>query len=143
MKKSLLMTVLAGLISLSCYAENLHAFDFEKRTVELNNGIEMPIIGIGMWQLTPEQAERSVLSALQNGYRLIDTAYMYHNEEAVGRAVKKSGVPRGEIFITTKLWTSQYANAEQAVEERLKALDVDYIDLILLHAPGAHDKQAW
>lgn len=121
-----------------------HPFDFEKRTVMLNNGIEMPIIGIGMWTLTPEQAEKSVSEALKAGYRLIDTARMYRNEEAVGRAVRNSGIPREQIFITTKIYGSgDYADAEAAINERLKLLGTDYIDLLLLHMPDRHDTEAW
>ncbi|MDO5639202.1 MAG: aldo/keto reductase [Neisseria sp.] len=121
-----------------------HPFDFNKRSVLLNNGIEMPIIGIGMWTLTPEQAANSVSHALQSGYRLIDTAKMYRNEEAVGRAVKQSAIARDQIFITTKIYGSaDYANAENAINERLRLLGTDYIDLLLLHAPDRHDQEAW
>ncbi|ABR74666.1 aldo/keto reductase [Actinobacillus succinogenes] len=121
-----------------------HPFDFKKRTVKLNNGIEMPIIGIGVWTLTPEQTEKSVGEALKAGYRLIDTARMYRNEQAVGRAVRDSGIPREEIFITTKIYGSgDYANAEAAINERLRLLDTDYIDLLLLHYPDQNDTKAW
>lgn len=112
--------------------------------MKLNNGIEMPIIGIGVWTLTPEQAENSVNEALKAGYRLIDTARMYRNEEAVGRAVRNSGIAREEIFITTKIYGSgDYANAESAINERLRLLDTDYIDLLLLHYPDQNDTKAW
>lgn len=124
--------------------QTFHPFDLQKRTVKLNNGIDMPIIGIGMWMLTPEQAERSVSEALKAGYRLIDTARMYRNEEAVGRAVRNSGIPRGEIFITTKIYGSgDYADAEAVINERLRLLGTDYIDLLLLHAPDSYDTEAW
>ncbi|KGQ70164.1 aldo/keto reductase [Chelonobacter oris] len=134
-----------SLVKAAQVGENrFHPFDFEKRTVTLNNGIEMPIIGIGMWTLSPEQAEKSVTEALKSGYRLIDTARMYRNEEAVGRAVRNSGIPRDQIFITTKIYGSRdYADAEKAINERLKLLDTDYIDLLLLHYPDTHDTEAW
>jgi hypothetical protein len=104
-------------------------FDFEKRTVRLNNGIEMPIIGIGTFTLTPAEAEESVYHALLDGYRLIDTANAYMNERAVGRGIKRSGVPREEIFITTKLWPADYEDVERAIDDTLARLDVEYIDL--------------
>ena len=118
-------------------------FDFKKRTVKLNNGIEMPIIGIGVFMLTPEQAENSVYNALKDGYRLIDTAHIYGNEEAVGKAIKRSGVPREEIFVTTKLWTADFSNAEEEIDNMLKRMDLKYIDLLLLHHPADHDKEAY
>ena len=97
----------------------------------------MPMVGIGTFLLTPDEAEASVLSALQCGYRLIDTANAYVNEKAVGRAMKKSGVPREEIFLETKLWPSFYEQ-EDAVEKTLKRLDTDYIDLRLIHQPAGN-----
>ncbi|HBO37175.1 MAG TPA: aldo/keto reductase [Pasteurellaceae bacterium] len=116
-----------------------------ERRVRLNNGIYMPIIGIGVYSLTPSETENSVYSALKEGYRLVDTARIYGNEDAVGRAIKRSGIPRGEIFITTKLWISDFPNAKERIEERLTKLDVDYIDLLLLHHPGGgrYDKEAY
>ena len=110
-------------------------FDLEKGTVKLNSGYEMPILGIGTYQLTLSQAEESVYNALKEGYRLIDTANIYMNEKGVGRGIKRSGVPREEIFITTKLWVSEYEDTEKAIEDTLKRLDTDYIDLLLLHQP--------
>ena len=98
----------------------------------LNNGVKMPMAGIGTFLLTPDEAENSVLSALKNGYRLVDTANAYVNEKAVGRAMKKSGVPREQIFLETKLWPSFYEQAD-AVEKTLERLDTDYIDLLLIH----------
>ena len=103
----------------------------------LNNGVKIPMAGIGTFLLTSDEAEASVLSALQCGYRLIDTANAYVNEKAVGRAMKKSGVPREEIFLETKLWPSFYEQ-EDAVEKTLKRLDTDYIDLLLLHQPAGN-----
>ena len=103
----------------------------------LNNGVEMPMAGIGTFLLTPDEAEASVLSALQCGYRLIDTANAYVNEKAVGRAMKKSGLKREEIFLETKLWPSFYEQAD-AVEKTLERLDTDYIDLLLIHQPAGN-----
>ena len=105
--------------------------------VTLNNGIKMPMAGIGTFLLTPDEAEASVLSALACGYRLIDTANAYVNEKAVGRAMKKSGVPREEIFLETKLWPSFYEQPD-AVEKTLERLDTDYIDLLLIHQPAGN-----
>lgn len=104
---------------------------------ELNNGIKMPMAGIGTFLLSPDEAENSVISALECGYRLIDTANAYVNEKAVGRAMKKSGVPRKEIFLETKLWPSFYEQ-EDAVEKTLERLDTDYIDLLLIHQPAGN-----
>ena len=103
--------------------------------VTLNNGVKMPMAGIGTFLLSPEEAEASVLSALECGYRLIDTANAYLNEKAVGRAMKKSGLKREEIFLETKLWPSFYEQAD-AVEKTLQRLDTDYIDLLLIHQPA-------
>lgn len=103
----------------------------------LNNQIKMPMAGIGTFLLTPDEAEASVLSALECGYRLIDTANAYVNEKAVGRAIKKSGLKREEIFLETKLWPSFYEQAD-AVEKTLKRLDTPYIDLLLIHQPAGN-----
>lgn len=103
----------------------------------LNNGIKMPMAGIGTFLLTPDEAEASVLSALQCGYRLIDTANAYVNEKAVGRAMKKSGLKREEIFLETKLWSAFYEQAD-AVEKTMERLDTDYIDLLLIHQPAGN-----
>ena len=105
--------------------------------VPLNNGVKMPMAGIGTFLLTPDEAEASVLSALQNGYRLIDTANAYVNEKAVGRAMKKSGLPRKEIFLETKLWPTFYEQPD-AVEKTLQRLDTEYIDLLLIHQPAGN-----
>lgn len=107
------------------------------QTVTLNNKIKMPAAGIGTFLLSPDEAEASVLSALQCGYRLIDTANAYVNEKAVGRAIKRSGVPREEIFLETKLWPSFYEQ-EDAVEKTLERLGTDYIDLLLIHQPAGN-----
>lgn len=105
--------------------------------VTLNNGIKMPMAGIGTFLLTPDEAEASVLNALACGYRLIDTANAYVNEKAVGRAMKKSGVSREEIFLETKLWPAFYEQPD-AVEKTLERLDTDYIDLLLIHQPAGN-----
>lgn len=105
--------------------------------VTLNNGIKMPMAGIGTFLLTPNEAEASVLNALACGYRLIDTANAYVNEKAVGRAMKKSGVSREEIFLETKLWPAFYEQSD-AVEKTLERLDTDYIDLLLIHQPAGN-----
>ena len=101
----------------------------------LNNGVKMPMAGIGTFLLTPDEAEASVLSALACGYRLIDTANAYVNEKAVGRAMKKSGVDRKDIFLETKLWPAFYEQAD-AVDKTLERLGTDYIDLLLIHQPA-------
>ena len=103
----------------------------------LNNGVKMPMAGIGTFLLTPDEAEASVLSALGCGYRLIDTANAYVNEKAVGRAIKKSGVDRKDIFLETKLWPSFYEQAD-AVDKTLERLGTDYIDLLLIHQPAGN-----
>ena len=103
----------------------------------LNNGLKMPMAGIGTFLLSPDEAEASVLAALEEGYRLIDTANAYVNEKAVGRAMKKSGLPREEIFLETKLWPSFYED-EDAVDKTLERLGTDYIDLLLIHQPAGN-----
>ena len=103
----------------------------------LNNGVKMPMAGIGTFLLTPDEAENSVAHALKDGYRLIDTANAYVNEKAVGRAIRKSGVDRSEIFLETKLWPSFYEQ-EDAVDKTLERLDTDYIDLLLIHQPAGN-----
>ena len=103
----------------------------------LNNGLKMPMAGIGTFLLSPDEAEASVLAALEDGYRLIDTANAYVNEKAVGRAMKKSGLKREEIFLETKLWPSFYED-EDAVDKTLERLGTDYIDLLLLHQPAGN-----
>ena len=105
--------------------------------VKLNNGIEMPILGYGVYQVTPEECERCVADALSVGYRSIDTAQAYYNEEGVGRAVKKSGIARADVFITTKVWISNagYERAKASIDESLRKLQSDYVDLLLIHQP--------
>ncbi len=105
--------------------------------VKLNNGIEMPILGFGVYQITPEECERCVLEAIQIGYRSIDTAQAYFNEEEVGNAIRKSGILRNEFFITTKVWISNagYEKAKASIDESLSKLQTDYVDLLLIHQP--------
>ena len=105
--------------------------------VTLNNGVCMPILGYGVYQVTPEETERCVLDAIDVGYRHIDTAQAYHNEEGVGNAIQKCGVPRRELFLTTKVWISNagYEKAKASIAESLKKLQTDYIDLLLIHQP--------
>lgn len=118
-------------------------FHFETQTVALNSGYKMPIMGLGTYSLSDEDCYHSVTALLDAGGRLIDTAYIYHNEAAVGRAVRDSDVPREEIFVITKLYPSQFANAEAAIDLALKTLDIGYIDLMLLHHPGDGDVDAY
>lgn len=105
--------------------------------VTLNNGIKMPLLGYGVYQISKEECEACVLDAIKVGYRLIDTAQSYFNEEAVGNAIEKCGVPREELFITTKVWISNYgyAKTRQSVLNSMEKLKVDYLDLVLLHQP--------
>lgn len=119
------------------------SFNFETKTVMLNSGYEMPIYGIGTYSLTGETCVESITAALNSGVRLIDTAYMYHNEESVGEAVRNSDIPREEIFVITKLYPNQFSNPEEAIEEALNKLNIDYIDMMLLHHPGAGDVEAY
>ena len=113
--------------------------------VKLNNGVEMPVLGYGVFQTPPEETARCVSEALQVGYRLIDTAQAYGNEDGVGEGIRKSGVPRNEVFITSKIWVSNmnYERATASIDKTLKKLGTDYLDLMLLHQmmgdyPGAY-----
>ena len=121
----------------------MKTFNFETKMVTLNSGYEMPLNGIGTYSLTGEECYNSITSALNSGVRLIDTAYMYHNEEEIGRAVRDSNIPREEIFITTKLYPNQYDDLETAIDLALETLNVEYIDLLLLHHPGENDAEAY
>ncbi len=107
------------------------------KTITLNNGVIMPQIGYGVYQVSPADCERCVTDALKLGYRMIDTAQAYHNEEGVGAAVKKSGIPRDELFLVSKIWISNYGydKAKASIDESLRKLDTEYIDLMLLHQP--------
>lgn len=114
--------------------------------VTLNNGVKMPTLGLGVFLATdPMECEESVLYAIQAGYRLIDTTSAYYNEEAVGRAIKRSGVPREDLFITTKLWVQDtgYENTKKGVEESLRKLQLDYLDLYLIHQPFGDYYGSW
>lgn len=107
------------------------------QTIKLNNGVEMPLLGFGVYQVSPEECERAVTDAISVGYRSFDTAQIYRNEEGVGRAIAKSGIPREEFFITTKVWISNsgYERAKASIEESLRKLETSYIDLLLIHQP--------
>ena len=116
------------------------------QNVRLNNGVEMPILGFGVFQVTDaEVCERSVYEALRTGYRLIDTAAAYLNEEAVGKAIKRSGVTREELFVTTKLWIQHvgYQSTKAAFEKSLRRLQLDYLDLYLIHQPYGDVYGSW
>jgi 2,5-diketo-D-gluconate reductase A len=115
-------------------------------SVTLNNGVAMPLLGFGVFQVTDlAECERSVLDAIETGYRLLDTAASYGNEEAVGNAIKKSGVARDELFVTTKLWVqdASYDGAKQAFERSMDKLQLDYLDLYLIHQPYGDVYGAW
>ncbi len=118
-------------------------FNFETKTVLLNSGYEMPIMGLGTYSLSDEECAVSINALLEAGGRLIDTAYMYHNEAAVGKAVRESSVPREEIFVITKLYPNQYSNAAAAIDDALERMGLDYIDMMLLHHPGDNDVEAY
>ena len=118
-------------------------FNFETKTVKLNSGYEMPLNGLGTYNLTGDECYNSVKSALEAGVRLFDTAYMYNNEEEVGRAIRDSKIPREDIFVITKIYPTQYDNPEEAIDMALEKLDIDYIDMMLLHLPGDGDVKAY
>ena len=122
---------------------NVDAFDFETHTVLLNSGYEMPIMGLGTYSLSDIECYQAVTALLNLGGRLIDTAHMYHNAAAVGRAVRDSHVPREDIFVITKLYPNQFKNARSAIEEALKKPNIGYIDMMLLHHLGEYDIQAY
>ena len=110
--------------------------------IKLNNGIQIPVFGIGTFMIEPDDAEKSVEFALKNGYRLIDTANAYMNERAVGRGIRKSGISREEIFVSTKLWASVYED-DSAVDKTLERLGLDYIDLLFIHQPTSNWKAGY
>ncbi len=118
-------------------------FDFETKTVLLNSGYEMPIMGLGTYSLSATECAVSIAALLESGGRLIDTAYMYSNEAAVGQAVLDSDVPREEIFVITKLYPTQFHRAAEAINETLERMGLDYIDMMLLHHPGNNDVEAY
>ncbi|MDG2941602.1 aldo/keto reductase [Exercitatus varius] len=116
------------------------------KSVKLNNGLEMPMVGFGVYQVSDEDTEKAVLAALNAGYRLLDTAAVYGNEAGVGRAIKASGIPREEIFVTTKLWIQRengYENTKKALENSLTRLGLDYVDLYLMHQPFGDVHEQW
>jgi len=142
---SLLLMILPVLVTAESDAPQ---FDLDKGTVMLNSGYEMPILGIGCYLLSQEQAENSVYWALKDGARLIDTARIYGNEEGVGRGIRRAidegFVTREEIFVTTKMWTSDFSNGDEAVDASLRRLGLDYIDLMILHhSQPRNDVQAY
>lgn len=118
-------------------------FDLENKRVLLNSGYYMPLTGLGTYALQDDVCIASVTALLENGGRLIDTASIYGTEDSVGEAVRNSQIPREEIFVTTKLYPNQFANAAEAIDEALEETGLDYIDLMLLHHPGANDVQAY
>ena len=118
-------------------------FDLENGTVLLNSGYEMPIAGLGTYALSDEECYHSVTALLNAGGRLIDTASYYGNEESIGRAIRDSGVPREEIFVTTKIYPTEFDDPEGAIEASLERLNIGYIDLMLLHHPGTGDVEAY
>ncbi len=116
------------------------------KSVKLNNGIDMQMVGFGVYQVSDEDTEKAVLEALKAGYRLLDTAAVYGNEAGVGRAIKASGIPREEIFVTTKLWIQRengYENTKKALEDSLNRLGLDYVDLYLMHQPFGNVHEQW
>ncbi len=123
--------------------KNIAKFNFETKSVKLNSGYEMPLNGLGTYSLTGDTCYNAVSSALKSGVRLIDTAYMYGNEEEIGKAIRDSGIPREEIFVITKIYPSQFDNPKEAIELALKKLDIEYIDMMLLHHPGVNDVSAY
>ena len=102
----------------------------------LNNGTKAPLAGIGTFLMKPDEAEGAVYNALTNGYRMVDTANGYLNERAVGRGIKRSGLAREDVYLSTKLWPSVYADADNAIDATLRRLDTDYVDLLFLHQPA-------
>lgn len=149
MKNTLfVLLALMCLVSASFCGAQTAEFDLQKGTVMLNSGYEMPVLGIGCFALSDQQAENSVYWALRDGYRLIDTARIYGNEQGVGRAIRRAiddgFVTREEIFVTTKMWTSDFGNGDAAVDASLQRLGLDYIDLMILHhSQPSNDVQAY
>ena len=115
------------------------------KTAKLNNGVEMPMVGYGVFQIPESETERAVSDALEAGYRMFDTAASYFNEKALGSALRKSGIPREELFVTTKLWVQDYEfeDALRAFDKSMKLLGLDYLDLYLLHKPYGNYYAAW
>lgn len=150
MKKifSLPLSLMLSFTLSTASAENLEprepaAFDFGARAVMLNSGYEMPIVGLGTYALADDVCVGSVNALLENGGRLIDTASIYGTEDSVGEAVRNSSLPREDIFVITKLYPNQFDHAAEAIDEALEETGLDYIDMMLLHHPGAHDVEAY
>lgn len=150
MKKAIvwMLTLCFLLMFSSCLGEEMTGvFDFENKTVLLNSGCSMPILGLGTYALDHDTCVNSVMALIENGGRLIDTAYMYGNEDAVGEGVRRAmaayGVPREEIFVITKIYPNQFSNPEAAIDRALEKLDIGYIDMMLLHHPGSDDVKAY
>ena len=122
---------------------SMQMFNFDTKMVKLNSGYEMPLNGLGTYSLTGDICKNSIKRAIKNGVRLIDTAHIYGNEKEIGEAIKESGVSREDLFITTKLYPNQYDNPRDAIEMAFEKLDLEYIDLILLHHPGTKDVEAY
>ena len=144
-----LLTAFLLLFVLTAHAESTRpgAFDFGTRMVRLNSGYDMPILGLGTYALDHDACVNSVMALLESGGRLIDTAYMYGNEEAVGEGVRRGmteyGIPREDIFVITKIYPNQFSDPEVAIDMALEKLDFGYIDMMLLHHPGANDVKAY
>lgn len=134
-------------LTLSKHLNKAYSFNFKKKTVRLNNGYQMPIIGLGTWTLTNKEAENLVYHALKDGYRLIDTAEYYSDEKGVGKGVRKANkagiVKRSEIFVTTKIMLGAYDNPSAAIKESNKELALGYIDLMLINQPGDNDRAVY
>ena len=153
MKKSILFSIIftflfIGVAVAQNNVQKVPQFDLEKRTVTLNSGYTMPLLGIGTFQLSTKEAENSVYWALKAGMRLIDTACIYGNEEGVGKGIRRAineGIcKRKDIFVTTKIWTGDFSNADEAIKASLKRLNLDYIDLMILHhSQPSNDIQAY
>ena len=131
----------------SSESDDVGKFDFENKTVLLNSGYQMPIMGLGTYSLDYDTCVNSVKTLLKNGGRLIDTAYMYGNEDAVGEGVRQAmeeyDIPREEIFVITKIYPSQFSDPESAIDMALEKLDIEYVDMMLLHHPGTGDVEAY
>ena len=150
MKKAIVCILMLCILlaHVPCLGEEMTGvFDFDSKTVLLNSGYTMPIMGLGTYALDYDTCVNSVIALIENGGRLIDTAYMYGNEEAVGEGVRRSiaefGVSREEIFVITKIYPNQFSDPESAIEMALEKLDIGYIDMMLLHHPGRNDVEAY
>ena len=150
MKKAIacILMLCVLLAHVPCLGEKMTGvFDFDSETVLLNSGYTMPIMGLGTYALDYDTCVNSIMALIANGGRLIDTAYMYGNEEAVGEGVRRAmaeyGVPREEIFVITKIYPNQFGNPEAAIDMALEKLNIGYIDMMLLHHPGSNDVRAY